>query len=284
MVSLDSSLPSSKTSHSTGKSGISQFLRLDLLFGLITLLVLLVIANLKMFRLFSRTQISTIWDFLSQRFFPPDFSPVIRANIEYALWETIQMSLVATYFGVLMSTPLAILASRNLMPSRISIPFRLLLAGLRTVPSLIWALLFVILFGLGPRSGVIALAFYTVGYLGKLQFETFEGLNSDAIEAMSALGASKLQIIRFVALPEASNQLLSQIIFMFEYNIRAGSIIGFVGAGGIGFLLSFYMQNFQFKPMVTALIYLLVTIIVIDFLSGFIRKKFYDPNFKELEI
>ena len=95
-----------------------------------------------------------------------------------------------------------------------------------------------------------------MGYLSKFQYETFEGLLSDAIEALTALRESKLQIIRFVILPESANQLINQILFMFEYNIRAGSIIGFVSAGCLGFLLSYYLSYFQFHAMLTTLIYI----------------------------
>jgi len=263
---------------------IIRIVRFDILFLVSTIVVFILLLKLKFIRLFSRTNLSSIFEFLTNRFWPPETSPVVQENIRFALWETIQMAFVATYFGALMSLPVALLASRNLTPSYISTPFRLFLASIRTIPSLIWALTFVIIFGLGPRAGTIALSFYTMGYLGKFQYETFEGLLSDAIEALTALGASKIQIIRYVVIPESANQLVSQILFMFEYNIRAGSIIGFVGAGGLGFLLSFYLSYFQFHALLTAIIYLFITIITIDFISGLIRKRFHDPGFDDLSV
>jgi len=263
---------------------VTRIFKFDILFLVTTIVVFILLLNLKFIRLFSRTNLISIVQFLTDRFWPPETSAVVQENIRFALWETIQMAFIATYFGALMSLPAALLASRNLSPSYISLPFRLFLATIRTIPSLIWALMFVIIFGLGPRAGTIALSFYTMGYLSKFQYETFEGLLSDAIEALTALGASKIQIIRYVVLPESANHLISQILFMFEYNIRAGSIIGFVGAGGLGFLLSYYLSYFQFHAMLTTLIYLLITIITIDFISGLIRKRFHDPKFDDLSV
>ncbi|MHA2503861.1 MAG: phosphonate ABC transporter, permease protein PhnE [Candidatus Kariarchaeaceae archaeon] len=259
-------------------------LSISTIFLVITVLTGITLSQLKFFRLFSRTSVVEIFGFFGQNFFPLSSSEAVHASIRYAMVETLQIALVGTYFGIFLSLPVSILAAKNLMPRHIFIPARLVLSAVRTVPSLIWALLFVISFGIGPRSGVIALAVYTMGYLGKFQYETFEGLPSDSIEALTALGAGKLQIIRYVVLPETANELISQVVFMFEYNVRASSIIGFVGAGGIGFLLANYIAYFQFQALAAALLYMLVIVVLIDFLGSKIRDQFQDPNFKDLNL
>ena len=140
--------------------------------------------------------------------------------------ETLKIAFVSTGFGFVISLPLATLASRNLYRDSIAIPFRFLLAAMRTLPSIIWAIFFVILVGLGPVSGVLAMTFYTIGYLGKLQYETIEGLSNDPLDAAKAMGLNNSEIIQRVVIPETANNLISQLFFMFEYNVRHGSVIG----------------------------------------------------------
>ena len=258
-------------------------LRFDLVLVGIIIAIIFITVNLNFISLLSRVNQGGVF-LLLNRFWPPELSFTIQSTILVALWETIQMAMFGTFFGTILSIPFSLLASKNLFPRAISTFFRIQLAVIRTIPSIIWGIIFVVLFGLGARSGALALSFYTMGYLGKFQFETFEGIDSGAIEAMTALGAGKLQIIRHVIFPETANQLLSQIIFMFEYNIRAGSIIGFVGAGGIGFLLATYLEFFQLRALFTAIIYLCITVILIDFLSGVVRNRFHDENFQSLRI
>ena len=147
------------------------------------------------------------------------------------IMETLKIAFVATGFGFILSLPLATLASRNLYRDSIAIPFRVLLAAMRTLPSIIWAIFFVILVGLGQVSGVLAMTFYTVGYLGKLQYEAIEGLSNDPLDAAKAMGLKNSEIIQRVVIPETANNLISQLFFMFEYKVRHGSVIGIVGAG-----------------------------------------------------
>lgn len=144
--------------------------------------------------------------------------------------ETIKIAFVSTIFGSLISLPISILAARNLSSLGISYLARVLLAAARSLPSIIWAIFFVILVGFGPLSGVLAMTIYTVGYLGKLQYEAIEGMNSVPLEAARSMGLSKIEIATGVVIPEMANSLISQMIFMFEYNVRHGTVIGIVGA------------------------------------------------------
>ena len=190
--------------------------------------------------------------------------------------ETLKIAFVSTGLGFILSIPLATLASRNLNRDSIAIPFRLLLSVMRTLPSLIWAIFFVILIGLGPISGVMAMTFYTIGYLGKLQYETIEGLSKDPLDAAKAMGLTNFEIIMRVVIPESANNLISQLLFMFEYNVRHGSVIGIVGAGGIGYYISTYLKFLQYDKVMALLIVLFFVVVIIDFLSIKARSYFVD--------
>ena len=195
--------------------------------------------------------------------------------------ETLKIAFVSTGLGFIISLPLAAFASRNLYRDSIAIPFRFLLSGMRTLPSLIWAIFFVILIGLGPVSGVMAMTFYTIGYLGKLQYETIEGLSKDPLDAARAMGLSNSEIIMRVVIPESANNLISQLLFMFEYNVRHGSVIGIVGAGGIGYYISTYLKFLQYDKVMALLIVLFIVVVLIDILSIKARSYFVeDVNLK----
>lgn len=197
------------------------------------------------------------------------------------IMETLKIAFVATGFGFILSLPLATLASRNLYRDSIAIPFRVLLAAMRTLPSIIWAIFFVILVGLGPVSGVLAMTFYTVGYLGKLQYEAIEGLSNDPLDAAKAMGLKNSEIIQRVVIPETANNLISQLFFMFEYNVRHGSVIGIVGAGGIGYYISTYLKFLQYDKVIALLIILFGVVIIIDLASIKARSYFVeDATFK----
>ena len=190
--------------------------------------------------------------------------------------ETLKIAFVSTGFGFIISLPLATLASRNLYRDSIAIPFRFLLAAMRTLPSIIWAIFFVILVGLGPVSGVLAMTFYTIGYLGKLQYETIEGLSNDPLDAAKAMGLNNSEIIQRVVIPETANNLISQLFFMFEYNVRHGSVIGIVGAGGIGYYISTYLKFLQYDKVIALLLLLFVVVVIIDLISIKARSYFVD--------
>ena len=195
--------------------------------------------------------------------------------------ETLKIAFVSTGLGFIISLPLASFASRNLYRDSIAMPFRFLLSSMRTLPSLIWAIFFVILIGLGPVSGVMAMTFYTIGYLGKLQYETIEGISKDPLDAARAMGLSNSEIIMRVVIPESANNLISQLLFMFEYNVRHGSVIGIVGAGGIGYYISTYLKFLQYDKVMALLIVLFFVVVLIDILSIKARSYFIeDVNLK----
>lgn len=221
---------------------------------------------------------------------PPDLS-VIRAEADEGCWtglgffcsrawdgllETLQIAFLATVFSLLISLPLAMLAATNLSPRWVSVPVRTVLAAIRVMPSLLWAILFVILVGFGPFAGVLAMTLYSIGYLTKLQYEAVEGLSSVPLEAAEAMGLSAPERVRWVVIPEAANSLLSQALFMLDYNVRASTIIGVVGAGGIGFLIRNALGFFLYDRVMTYLLVIFVTVLLLEWLSAVVRRGFTD--------
>lgn len=192
----------------------------------------------------------------------------------YSMLETIQMAFVGTIIGVVLSLPLSMLAARNMTRKYVYAPTRALLAAIRTLPSILWAVFFVIMVGLGPFAGILAIIMYTIGFMTKLQYESIEAIDSEPVDAINAIGVSKLQLIRYVVIPEAAPHLLSQLLYMFDYNVRQTSILGLVGAGGIGFYIINYLKFFEYGKAATFMLVVFATVLVIDWLSVKIRDKY----------
>ncbi len=204
--------------------------------------------------------------------FPPRMD--ILPSIIKALWETIQIAFAGTIIGFILSMPLAYFGNHVLFSARVTILVRWALGVIRTVPSIVFGIICVVAFGLGQAAGIIAVGLYTIGYLGKMYYEAFEAVDREVIEAVRSTGCSRLQLFRFAVLPEAGNAIISQLLFMFEYNIRASTIMGFVGAGGIGYYMIGYVQMLQYRHLATSLLATLVVVMVVDFVSQKIRARF----------
>lgn len=204
--------------------------------------------------------------------YPPDLD--VLWILIGAIFETIQMAFIGTIIGFIGALPLGLMGARNIAGGAISALTRFFMGVIRTIPALLWAIIFVIAFGLGPLAGTLGLATYSIGYLSKLYYEAFEAMDKEITEAVRATGISRLKEIRFVVLPESMNNILSQLFFMFEYNVRSSAILGFVGAGGIGFYMINYIQLFQYQRLTTALLLTLIVVLSIDFINSRIRAKF----------
>ena len=215
-------------------------------------------------------KIPPLFDFL-YNLYPPDVS-VAPTLLESAV-ETIQMVLAGTLLGTILALPIAAMASSNIAPKPLVVVARTYLMVVRTIPSLVWALVFVIIVGLGTFAGVLALTFYTLGYLGKLYYEAIESIDMDSVEGVVAVGANGTQIFSHAILPQVLPHLVNNFFFMIEYNIRHAAILGFVGAGGIGFYIFLYLQSFSFDKVAMALLVLLGLVIGFDRLSLEVRKK-----------
>jgi phosphonate transport system permease protein len=195
------------------------------------------------------------------------------AQLGASLLQTVQMALVGTVLGITLSLPFAVLASRQTGPRTLRGIMRFFLNGVRTVPSIFWALLFVAFVGLGPVAGVFALAAYSCGYLTKFFYEGLEDADNRPASALSALGGSRIQTFLWATLPAARPALIGSCLFMFEYNIRAGSVLGVVGAGGIGQDLMYYIEWRQFPAAAAGLLMLLGVVVLLDTISQMWRRK-----------
>jgi phosphonate transport system permease protein len=197
--------------------------------------------------------------------FPPHTAAL--PTLMRAMLETVEIAFAGTLLGFCFSLPLAFLGTRGLFASGVTALVRLLIGAVRTVPSILWGVVFVVAFGLGPSAGVAGVALYTVGYLGKLYYEAFEAVDVEVLEAVKSTSRNQLQLFAYAILPESANAVLSQLLFMFEYNIRASAILGFVGAGGIGYYMLGYVQMLQYRHLLTAILLTFAVVMVVDYLS-----------------
>jgi phosphonate transport system permease protein len=203
------------------------------------------------------------------RFFPPDFS-VWRLTLS-SLLETIQIGVVATAIAIVVSLPIAGAAARTLAPRWCVFIARMVLNAIRTIPSLIWALFAVAIVGANPLAGVIALAFYSLGYLGKFFSDAFESVDPEVAIGLRASGADAIQAFQYGLWPSVRPLIWSHGLWMLEYNIRSASIIGLVGAGGLGVQLHSYAEYGWWDKFATVLLCLLVVVTLLDFLGEWIR-------------
>ena len=202
----------------------------------------------------------------------------------WAMFETIQMAFIGTVVGTVIALPLSMFAARNLNSKYVYAPVRALLAAIRTFPSILWAILFVIMVGLGTFAGVLAIVMYTIGFIAKLQYEAIETIDSDPMDAVGSIGVSKWQLIRYVVIPESASHLLSQILYMFDYNVRQTSILGLVGAGGIGFYIINYIKFFEYGKAAIFMLVVLLTVLFIDWVSVKVRDKYIIKSQHGMEV
>ncbi|MFO7724603.1 MAG: phosphonate ABC transporter, permease protein PhnE [Oceanipulchritudo sp.] len=207
----------------------------------------------------------------AEAFFPPDLT--VLPSVLSALWETIQIAAMATLAGVAVSIVLGFAAARGIAPRWLVFLMRFVMNGIRTLPSLIWALLAVAMLGANSLAGVAALSMYSVGYLGKFFSEAFESLDLEVVRGLRQLGAGRLQAFQYGLWPSVRPLIWSHTLWMLEYNIRSASIIGYVGAGGIGLQLLRYQEFGQWDRFATVLICIFVIVIGLDAVSGWVRRQ-----------
>jgi phosphonate transport system permease protein len=192
------------------------------------------------------------------------------------LGETILVSYVGTTIGAVLAFALNFLAADNTSPaSWLRFAVRRLLEFARTVPSIVFALIFVIAFGLGPMAGVLAIAIHSTGALGKLFSEIVENVDMKPVEGVRSTGASWVSCMRFAVLPQVSAGYLSYALLRFEINVREASVMGFVGAGGIGQELVVAIRKFYYSDVSAILIMIILTVFLIDIATGWLRGKLF---------
>ncbi|MFE1599993.1 phosphonate ABC transporter, permease protein PhnE [Methylobacterium sp. ID0610] len=188
------------------------------------------------------------------------------------LGETLLMAYLGTLFGALAAFVLCFFASANLVSSRaLRFATRRLLELFRTVPEVVFALIFVIAFGLGPMVGVLALGIHTAGALGKLFSEVVENIDMKPVEGLTASGASWVETVRFAVVPQVLSNFASYGLLRFEINVRGAGVMGFVGAGGIGQEFLVAIRNFYYTDVSAILLLIIVTVIGIDMATERLR-------------
>ena len=207
-------------------------------------------------------------------FFPPETAPAFLAKTWVALLETLAMSalgtLLAAVFGLAIALPSAKRHADD--PARAKPLATLLLNGLRSVPELVWASLLLISAGLGPFPGTLALALHTTGVLGRLFAESIENANAGPAYALRVRGISELRIFLYATLPQIWPQIISYTLYRWENNIRAAAVLGVVGAGGLGQMLSYHLGLFQMRETSTVLIGMIALVCLVDVLSFLSRR------------
>ena len=211
-----------------------------------------------------------IADFL-RRMLPPDLA-VLPAAIKGAA-VTVEIALLGTAAAAVLALPLGFLSARNVATPPIFYPARTVLNLFRSVDTLVYALIFVAAVGLGPFPGVLAVVAYTTTSLAKLYSEAIEGIEPGPVDAITATGATRLQILRFGVLPQVLPLFLSYVLYRLETNIRAATVLGFVGAGGIGFYLQTYLRMIDYPAASTALLVTIVMVMVVDAISSKVRAR-----------
>lgn len=215
-----------------------------------------------------------------QQAFPPEwkvFPAVFRETV-----LTIQIALISTTIATIISLPLAFIAAMDL--SRAKPWSKAVLGGLRwfarfffnfvrSIDTLIFALIFVWAVGVGPFPGMLALAIHSVGMLGKLFLEVIEQIDKGPVEALEAVGAGRLATKRWAVIPQVLPMFISYFIYRFEINIRVAVVLGLVGAGGIGYLLKIYMDLNQFPRVTVVVLSILVLVMSLDYLTSWLRKR-----------
>jgi phosphonate transport system permease protein len=190
-----------------------------------------------------------------------------------ATLETVQMALAGTFLALVAAFPLGFLAARNTTPHPLVYSaVRGVLNLVRTIPDLALGLLFVAAVGLGAFAGTMALAIHTATVLGKLLSESVENIDEGVVEAIRATGAGYSQILSFAVLPQILPDLISFTLYRFETNIRAASVLGLIGAGGIGYLMNTSFRTFQYQEAAAIVIVLIALVMLVDYLSTRLRR------------
>lgn len=193
--------------------------------------------------------------------------------------ETIFIGMMATLFGIILAVPVSFIAAKNLMSAnRVTLAIyyaaRLVLNIIRSIEPIIWAIIFVIIVGLGPFAGILALTLHSIAALGKLYSESIESIDPGPIEAIQATGANWIQTVMFAVLPQVIPPFVSFTIYRWDINIRMSTVIGLVGGGGIGYLLIQYIRLLDYRAAGICVWFIAITVAILDYVSAEIRERF----------
>lgn len=219
---------------------------------------------------FTAEAIDSAREFLAG-FAPPETSTPFLMKTLGALWETLAMSAIGTLLAAIVGLPLA-LAGAGRLGRAARAAIRLVLNVLRSIPELVWAAVLLVLAGLGPMAGTMALAAHTAGVLGRLFADALENVEPHAEQTLRLNGARPLAAFLYATLPQALPQMLSYTLYRWENNIRAAAVLGVVGAGGLGQMLKYHLSLFQMPSAATVVIAMLVLVALVDAASYALRR------------
>lgn len=219
-----------------------------------------------------------VWDAPGQmgdlfgRMYPPD--PSNLKTILWVLLETVNIATFATAFAVVMALPVAYLAAQNTTPNRATLWLgRLILVTSRSVNTIIWALLFVAIFGPGVIAGIVAIMFRSIGFIGKLLGEAIEETDKRPVEALEATGASRFKVIVYAIVPQVMPTFWAVSILRWDINLRESTVLGLVGAGGIGIILQGAIDTFNWPEAATVLLAILALVILGELVAAYLRRR-----------
>lgn len=208
-----------------------------------------------------------IWEMI-----PPKWS--YYSDLWGPLFDTLKMSLLGSVIGAILALPFAILSSSNIIKNKIVVVvFKVILSLLRTLPTLVSALIATFVFGLGPMAGMVAILLFTLSYVGKLLYEAIENVDMGAFEAMESIGMTRVQAFRYAVLSQVLPGYLSQSLFCFEGNVRYAAILGYVGAGGLGLVINEDLGWREYSSVGMIVLELVITVFIIERVSEHFRKK-----------
>jgi len=241
------------------------------IFSLISVLTFIVIdLEINFFELFFDS--SRYFGDIFNRMLPPDFSNF--NSLIYAMFETIEIAFLGTFIAIVLSIPVGLFSARNLAPNYIVfLVARIITIFFRAIPEFIIAMILVIAIGFGAIPGVLALGIHTMGFLAKFYAEDIEHINKGPMEALKSSGASKRQIISFAVIPQIIPSFIANNLYILDRNIRMATMLGIVGAGGIGYELQSSFRMFEYQKVSAIIIIIFFAIFIIDHLSSFIRSK-----------
>ncbi len=209
---------------------------------------------------------------LAADFFPPNFDNWQLYVSEMLI--TIQIAVWGTLFAVVLSVPFGIMSSENLVPRWIWQPTRRVMDAARAINEMVFAMIFVVSVGLGPFAGVMALFIHTTGVLAKLFSEAVEAIEPGPVDGVKAVGANPIQVIVFGVIPQVLPLWISYSLYRFESNVRSATVVGMVGAGGIGVVLWESFRGFMFPETCAVILIIIVSVSLLDVISQYVRKKF----------
>jgi len=214
-------------------------------------------------------------EMLGRRYFPPNVEHIMNAEYWHSVVETLQMSYLATVLGVLISIPLAWFASYNMTPSRRFVyPIaRLIITACRSVHEMIWTILLVTILGFGMLPGTLALTLFCIGFSGKLFSEAIEAVRPGQVEAIRATGANNLQTFVYAVLPQVRVAWTGISIYTWDVVFRAATVVGFFGAGGMGWYLRESVQRVASKDVAAILLSIVIVVIISELLSAWLRNR-----------